>query len=155
MAGTILVTGGAGYVGAHACKALRAAGYHPVVHDNLVYGHEQAVQWGALERGYAADQDRLNEVFASRGWRRRLEATRVFNLGVGPGVSVRGILDAIERVTGKAVPHQIAKWPAGDPPVLVAEPTRARGELGGVCRQSNIDAIIATAWAGHQRRALG
>jgi UDP-arabinose 4-epimerase len=61
---TILVTGGAGYVGAHGCKALAAAGYLPVVYDNLVYGQEQAVQWGPLERGDLADSQRLDAVFA-------------------------------------------------------------------------------------------
>ena len=39
----ILVTGGAGYIGAHACKALAAAGYTPVTYDNLIYGHKRAV----------------------------------------------------------------------------------------------------------------
>jgi len=38
----ILVTGGAGYIGSHACKALAQAGYTPVSFDNLVYGHRQA-----------------------------------------------------------------------------------------------------------------
>ena len=60
---TVLVTGGAGYVGAHGCKALAAAGYQPVVFDNLAYGHEQAVRWGPLERGDIADRARLDEVF--------------------------------------------------------------------------------------------
>jgi len=57
---TILVTGGAGYVGAHACKALAARGYRPVVYDNLIYGHESAVKWGPLEVGEIADRARLN-----------------------------------------------------------------------------------------------
>ena len=35
----ILVTGGAGYIGSHACKALSRAGYQPIAFDNLVYGH--------------------------------------------------------------------------------------------------------------------
>ena len=61
---TILVTGGAGYVGAHACKALAARGLTPVTFDNLVYGHEQAVRWGPLERGDIADRARLDEVIA-------------------------------------------------------------------------------------------
>ena len=43
---TILVTGGAGYIGAHARKALAAAGYTPVTYDSLIYGHERAVKWG-------------------------------------------------------------------------------------------------------------
>ena len=56
---TILVTGGAGYVGSHACKALAAAGYLPVSYDNLVHGHERAVRWGPFERGDLLDSDRL------------------------------------------------------------------------------------------------
>ena len=59
---TILVTGGAGYIGAHACKALSRAGYMPVVYDNLVYGHPQAVKWGPLEEGDIGDQRRLEFV---------------------------------------------------------------------------------------------
>src|ERR1044072_6650200 len=43
-----LVPGGAGYVGSHACKALAAAGYRPVVYDNLSRGHAEAVRWGPL-----------------------------------------------------------------------------------------------------------
>ena len=45
----VLVTGGAGYVGSHACKALARAGYLPVVYDNLIRGHTWAVKWGPLE----------------------------------------------------------------------------------------------------------
>ena len=60
----ILVTGGAGYVGAHACKALAARGYTPVVYDNLSLGHEAAVRWGPLEIGDIADRDRLDAVIA-------------------------------------------------------------------------------------------
>ena len=59
---TILVTGGAGYIGSHACKALAAAGYEPVVFDNLVYGHREAVRWGPLETGDIADEARMIEV---------------------------------------------------------------------------------------------
>lgn len=61
---TILVTGGAGYVGAHACKALASRGYRPVVFDNLIHGHEAAVKWGPLEVGDIADRVRLDAVIA-------------------------------------------------------------------------------------------
>ena len=47
---TVIVTGGAGYVGSHACKALSRAGYFPVTFDNLSTGHADAVKWGPLER---------------------------------------------------------------------------------------------------------
>ena len=57
----MLVTGGAGYVGSHACKALAAAGYAPVVYDNLSRGHAWAVKWGPLVRGDLLDPDRLEK----------------------------------------------------------------------------------------------
>ena len=60
----VLVTGGAGYIGAHACKALARAGYTPVTYDNLSTGWEAAVRFGPFERGDLLDRDRLAEVFA-------------------------------------------------------------------------------------------
>lgn len=59
----VLVTGGAGYIGSHACKALAKAGYQPIVFDNLVYGHEWAVQWGPLEKGDILDRGQLDTAF--------------------------------------------------------------------------------------------
>ena len=56
----ILVTGGAGYIGSHACKALFHGGYQPVACDNLVFGHAEAVRWGPLERGDIADRPWLD-----------------------------------------------------------------------------------------------
>jgi UDP-arabinose 4-epimerase len=64
---TILVTGGAGFVGSHACKALARAGYLPVTFDNLERGHEWAVKWGPLERGDVRDEQSLKRVFEA--WR--------------------------------------------------------------------------------------
>lgn len=60
----VLVTGGAGYIGSHACKALRAAGYVPVTYDSFVTGWRDAVKFGPLEEGDLADRARLDEVFA-------------------------------------------------------------------------------------------
>jgi UDP-arabinose 4-epimerase len=60
----ILVTGGAGYIGSHACKALAKAGYTPIAYDNLVYGHESAVKWGPFEQGDILDRKRLDEVIS-------------------------------------------------------------------------------------------
>lgn len=58
----ILVTGGAGFIGSHACKALARAGYTPITYDNLVYGHKWAVKWGPLEIGDINDRKRLEAV---------------------------------------------------------------------------------------------
>lgn len=59
----ILVVGGAGYIGSHACKALKAAGYTPVTYDNLSTGWEPSVKFGPFEYGDLNDRDRLDEVF--------------------------------------------------------------------------------------------
>ncbi len=60
---TVLVTGGAGYIGSHTCKALAAAGYLPVTYDNLSRGHRQAVKWGPLVEGDILDKSALTEAF--------------------------------------------------------------------------------------------
>lgn len=62
---TILVTGGAGYVGSYVCKSLARAGYTPVVLDNLAAGHREAVQWGRLIQGNIDDGALLREIFTS------------------------------------------------------------------------------------------
>ncbi|NVK45634.1 MAG: UDP-glucose 4-epimerase GalE [Rhodobacteraceae bacterium] len=64
MTKSVIVTGGAGYIGSHACKALRAAGYEPVTFDNLSTGWEDAVKFGPFEKGDLLDRVRLDEVFA-------------------------------------------------------------------------------------------
>jgi UDP-glucose-4-epimerase GalE len=61
MGKSILVTGGAGYIGSHACKALAKAGYEPVAYDNLVYGHKEAVRWGHLVEGDVGDREKVAE----------------------------------------------------------------------------------------------
>ncbi len=60
----VLVTGGAGYIGSHACKALAQAGFTPVTYDNLITGWQDAVQFGPFEQGDLLDRGRLDEVFA-------------------------------------------------------------------------------------------
>jgi UDP-arabinose 4-epimerase len=62
MASNVLVTGGAGYIGSHACKALAAAGYVPITVDNLVYGHRWAVKWGPFIEGDLEDRELLHQV---------------------------------------------------------------------------------------------
>lgn len=320
---TILVTGGAGYVGAHACKALASRGFQPVVYDSLVYGHREAVKWGPLEIGDIADRATLDAaierhrpvavmhfaaftyvgesvadpgkyyrnnvagtlslleamrdhaidrlVFSSTAaiygtpksipiqevaegfpinpygqskwtaeamiadfsaahmlravrlryfnaagadpdgeigelhdpeshliplamqaatgdgppltlfgddyptrdgtcirdyihvsdladahvraldWLETTSGAHAFNLGTGNGVSVREILDAVERVAGKPVPHSIGPRRAGDPAELISDPSKAKQVLGWSPRMSDLDTIVATAWAWHRR----
>ena len=60
---TVLVTGGAGYIGSHTCKALARAGYFPVTLGNLVYGHRMSVKWGPLIEGDILDRKVLDRIF--------------------------------------------------------------------------------------------
>jgi UDP-glucose-4-epimerase GalE len=61
MSKNVLVTGGAGYIGSHACKALAKAGFTPIAYDSLVYGHREAVRWGPLVEADLADRAVLAE----------------------------------------------------------------------------------------------
>ncbi|HEX4112011.1 MAG TPA: UDP-glucose 4-epimerase GalE [Stellaceae bacterium] len=64
MSDAVLVTGGAGYIGSNACKALAKAGYKPIAYDNLSRGHRQSVRWGPLVEGDLSDRRRLDGVLA-------------------------------------------------------------------------------------------
>jgi UDP-arabinose 4-epimerase len=81
----VLVTGGAGFVGSHVCKALNAAGYRPITYDNLSGGHRWAVRWGPLECGDLENAGRLESVF------RRYQPVAVIHLAglIAAGESVQ------------------------------------------------------------------
>ena len=57
--GRVLVTGGAGFIGSHTCKLLAAAGFEPIVYDNLTTGHRSDVRWGPFVEGDIRDTDLL------------------------------------------------------------------------------------------------
>src|SRR5207244_7513549 len=67
MSRSVLVTGGAGYIGSHACKVLARAGHQPIVFDNLSRGHREAVRWGPLVEGDLADRERLVMALRAHG----------------------------------------------------------------------------------------
>jgi len=69
-----------------------------------------------------------------------------FNLGTGTGVSIRELLDAVERVTGRSVPHSFGARRPGDAAALIADPGRARQLLNWTPAQSDLDTILRTAW---------
>jgi UDP-glucose 4-epimerase len=67
MADRVLVTGGAGYIGAHACKVLSRAGFEPVAFDNLATGHAAAVKFGPFVQGDLMDRASIDRAMAD--WR--------------------------------------------------------------------------------------
>ncbi len=79
------------------------------------------------------------------------------NLGTGRGSSVREVIAAVERVTGRPVPVIAEARRAGDPAELTADPSKARETLGFAARYTDLDQIVAHAapWFGHARALAG
>ncbi len=82
---TILIVGGAGFIGSHTAKLVAAAGHKPVVFDNLSSGHRWALRWGVFEEGDLADRDAIDRVLA----RHHVDAVIDFAAHIEVGESVR------------------------------------------------------------------
>jgi UDP-glucose 4-epimerase len=77
----------------------------------------------------------------------------VFNVGTGHGHSVKDVLSAVERVTGKPAPHTIGPRREGDPPSLVADSTKLQSLLGWKPKRADLDRIVSDAWEFAERKA--
>lgn len=78
-----------------------------------------------------------------------------YNLGTGTGYSVKQVIEAVERIGGRPVPHAYGPRRAGDPAVLVASSARLRAETGWAPRFGTLDDIVRTAWAWHAAHPRG
>ena len=83
------------------------------------------------------------------------EGSGIFNLGSEHGLSVRQIIDAARKVTGRDFPVEVAPRRAGDPAVLIASNRKAREELGWMPAHSDAESILASAWAWHSSHPDG
>jgi UDP-glucose-4-epimerase GalE len=79
--------------------------------------------------------------------------SKKYNVGTGSGFSVKEVLCAVERVTGKKVPFEMGPRRDGDPPLLVADSTRLQRELGWKPEYSDLLRIVQTAWAWANRKS--
>ena len=73
------------------------------------------------------------------------------NLGTGTGTSVREIVTAVERASGVTLKPLESPRRAGDPPVLVADSSKAQGLLDWTPQRSDVDTVVADAWRWHTR----
>jgi UDP-glucose 4-epimerase len=108
----VLVLGGAGYIGSHICQALTRVGYLPVVYDNLVGGHRQAVQWGPLEVGDVQDGERLSSVFATYRPSVVVHAAGLIEVGASvadPGSYYRGNVSATIQLLDTMCRHSVRR----------------------------------------------
>jgi UDP-arabinose 4-epimerase len=118
-----------------------------------IFGSDYPTADGTCERDFihvcdlaAAHVDALRHMQAGN-------AALTLNLGTGKACSVRNVVAAVERVTGAKVPLLLAARRPGDPPVLVADASLARGVIGFAPRLSDLDTMVATAWQARVRRA--
>jgi UDP-glucose-4-epimerase GalE len=111
-----------------------------------IYGDDYPTPDGTCIRDYIHVEDlaeaHLSALARLQGGRERL----FVNLGTGTGYSVRQVIDAVERVTGRRVPCRVVARRPGDPPQLVSGGRRALEELGWRARRPALDDIVADAW---------
>lgn len=78
-----------------------------------------------------------------------------YNVGTGNGFSVRQVIDAAQRVTGRQIAVESAPRRPGDPPMLVADPRKIQAALGWQPRWTEIDQIVESAWRWHSTHPNG
>ncbi|MGY6214222.1 UDP-glucose 4-epimerase GalE [Methylolobus aquaticus] len=117
-----------------------------------IYGTDYPTPDGTAVRDYIHVADLADaHVRALRHLASGGESLRA-NLGTGHGHSVREVISAVERVGGRPVPVRECPRRPGDPPELVAAPTRAGDVLHWTPRFSDLDTIISSAWRWHQQQ---
>lgn len=113
-----------------------------------IFGQDYATPDGTCIRDFLHVRDIGNAHLLA------LEATgegdpslEVYNLGSAAGFSVREVVEAARKVTGRGIPARVVKRRSGDPPVLVASSRRARRELGWQQQHSKLEEMLGDAWA--------
>jgi len=106
----VLVTGGAGYIGAHTAKALAAQGYFPVIFDDLSLGYREAVRWGEFVRGDIRDAAAVAEAVEAHGIKTVIHFAGLIEVGrsvVRPDlfwdINVAGTLSLLSALRGRGV----------------------------------------------------
>jgi UDP-glucose-4-epimerase GalE len=120
-----------------------------------LYGTDYPTPDGTCIRDYIHVTDLANAHVAALELLLGGTRSQTVTLGTGKGVSIREVVEAIERVTKCAVPLEFGSRREGDPAALVANPSLAERVLGWSAKHSDIDIIVATAWAWHQREHGG
>ena len=110
-----------------------------------IYGDDYPTPDGTCIRDYVHVEDLIDAHLLAL---ERLETPggAAFNVGIGRGYSVREVIDAVRRVTGREVPAKVGPRRAGDPAELWASGERLRSELGWSPKYDSLDRIVETAW---------
>lgn len=130
--------------------ALRAAaGLGP---ELQVFGSDYPTPDGTCVRDYIHVNDLATAHVKALEYLASGKTSVAVNLGTGTGASVQEVIDEVEKVTGKKVPHKKVPRRPGDPPALVANPAKAQGLLNWKAARG-LDNIVTTAWNWMQRES--
>jgi UDP-arabinose 4-epimerase len=154
---SVLVTGGAGYIGSHTCKALAAAGYLPVCFDNLSVGHRWAVQWGPLIEADLQDAEAVHRALRDH----QIEAVIHFAASALVGDSMRDpaayyrnnvlttltLMDAMRAANVKDIVFSSSCSVYGNPKYVPVDETHPFGPLS-TYGQTKLDGENALRWYG-------
>lgn len=120
-----------------------------------IFGNDYPTRDGTCVRDYIHIEDLVEAHILALGKLSEGGEGGIYNLGTGEGFTVREMLLAARRVTGHPIPEDPKPRRAGDPAVLVASPEKAFKELGWKPRYTNVEDIIASAWAFHRNHPKG
>lgn len=119
-----------------------------------IFGTDYATPDGTCVRDYVHVEDLIDAHVLAMGKLRPGQAM-AYNVGIGKGYSVREIIDAVRKVTGRE--FRVVEKPrrAGDPPMLYNNPAKIRSELGWSAKVTDLNEIIASAWSWFQKHPKG
>jgi UDP-arabinose 4-epimerase len=154
----VLVTGGAGYIGAHACKALAKAGYLPVVYDDLSLGHAAHIKWGPHVQGDIRDRGAIETALKAHGAIAVIHFAALSAVGESMAeparyydTNVRGTMALLDAMVAAGVPHLVFSSTAavyGEPDKLPIseesrlEPVNPYGRTKLICERMAADYAV-------------
>lgn len=120
-----------------------------------VFGNDYPTPDGTCQRDYVHVDD-LSRAHIAVFDKLAVPGSKYFyNLGTGSPFSVREVLRAVEKITGRRVPTVEAPRRAGDPPALFADSSKAQKELGWKVKFGDVESVVSTAWKWHQAHPNG
>ena len=120
----------------------------------MVFGDDYPTHDGTCIRDYVHTDD-LAEAHLLAIAATTPETAEVYNIGTGAGSSVLEVVKACEEVSGRRIPLEIVARRPGDPPALVADPSKLMNALGWQPRYREIRSVVETAWRWHESHPHG
>lgn len=120
-----------------------------------IFGDDYDTPDGTCIRDYIHVEDLIDAHLLALDYLNDGGKSDIFNLGSSQGFSVKEMIDAARRVTGKEIPAEIGERRAGDPSILIASSNKAKNILGWKPTRTSIMKIIEDAWKWHSSHPNG